>query len=356
MGVCCLDEPGSWADTLEQAGIFIATLNRKPGFHPLLGRQVAEVARQYGATILHCHHYSPFVYGALAALWRPLRVIFTEHGRLADAPPSRKRRIANRVWARIPSAVFSVSDDLRSHMIAEGFSKNRVAVIRNGIDPLIVPTEDARRKARASLGLDDDQCALGAVGRLDPVKSLDTLLAAVSVLGGRLPRLRVFAIGEGTERSRLERLAAERGLEDRVRFMGHREDVRQLLPGLDLYVNTSSFEGISLTILEAMAAEVAVIATAVGGTPEVVVNRTTGLLVPPRDSDALAAAIEELVASAAQRNEFGAAGRRRVEEFFTISRMVDEYAAVYENLGAAVTETGPRSAFASVTPQDSYRA
>ena len=152
------------------------------------------------------------------------------------------------------------------------------------------------------------------------------------------------------------RLAAERGLEDRVRFMGHREDVRQLLPGLDLYVNTSSFEGISLTILEAMAAEVAVIATAVGGTPEVVVNRTTGLLVPPRDSDALAAAIEELVASAAQRNEFGAAGRRRVEEFFTISRMVDEYAAVYENLGAAVTETGPRSAFASVTPQDSYRA
>src|SRR5262245_35405343 len=93
MAVCCLDDQGAWADDLRSQGIAVEGLNRASGFRPTLGGAIAGAARRHAATIIHCHHYSPFVYGSLASLWRPnLRVVFTEHGRLSDAPPSTKRR------------------------------------------------------------------------------------------------------------------------------------------------------------------------------------------------------------------------------------------------------------------------
>ena len=122
MAVCCLDEKGAWASELESVGVEVHELKRASGFRPSLGRAVARVARSHGADVIHCHHYSPFVYGALSRVWRPRsRVVFTEHGRLSDAKPSRKRRAVNQLFARVPSAVFTVSGDLRQHLVEEGF-------------------------------------------------------------------------------------------------------------------------------------------------------------------------------------------------------------------------------------------
>ena len=114
MVVCCLDEPGDWASEVTSRGVPVVALNRRPGFHPSLGAQVARLAADHGAEIIHCHHYSPFVYGRIASIVnRRLRLVFTEHGRLSDAPPTMKRRIANAVVGRLPAAMFAVSANLK---------------------------------------------------------------------------------------------------------------------------------------------------------------------------------------------------------------------------------------------------
>ena len=333
MHVCCLDAPGVWAEELTARGISVTAVGRRPGFSPGVGRQIARIAAMHGATVLHCHQYSPFVYGALARLWRPMDVVFTEHGRFSDAPPSMKRHVANRLLSRFPSRVFSVSDDLRTHLTSEGFPERQVQVILNGILMGPTPAPAARREARMRLGLEPEHFVIGSVARLDPVKDFGTLVRAFDDVHRVLPHARLVIIGDGPERGTVVDEIARTGLTDSVILTGHRQDVPSLLPALDIYANSSIFEGVSLTILEAMAAAVPVVATRVGGTPEVVVDGETGRLVPARDVRSMAAALLSIAADAGTAARMAASGRRRVERHFSIERMVDQYAAVYRDSG-----------------------
>jgi glycosyltransferase involved in cell wall biosynthesis len=329
MAVCCLDEPGAWASELTEMRIPVTSLGRERGFNPELGRRIAALAREQGANVLHCHHYSPFVYGAVARLWQPLRVVFTEHGRAHDGPPSWKRKVANQVFGRLPASIHAVSKDLKQHLVKEGFTSDRIDVIYNGIDPGVPPTRAQRDAARAALGCAHSELLIGAVGRLDPVKDLPTLLEAFETVASAHGTARLVLIGEGPERARLERLIDERDLGERVTLAGYRRDVRALLPALDVYVNSSIFEGVSLTILEAMAAGLPVVATSVGGTPEVVSDGVTGRLVPARQPTALADAISTILSNRTMASSLASHGRIRLEQRFSLGQMVQSYAAVY---------------------------
>jgi glycosyltransferase involved in cell wall biosynthesis len=258
-------------------------------------------------------------------------LIFTEHGRLSDAPPSAKRRIANRLLGTLPHRVFAVSEDVKQHLVAEGFRERAVGVIYNGIDVAAAPDVEARARARRQLSVPETALVVGTIARLDPVKDLGALIRAAADIARKLDVV-VVIFGDGPERERLERLSIDSGLNGRVRLLGHRDDARERIVGCDVYVNSSVSEGVSLTILEAMAASLPIIATRVGGTPEVV-DQTCGRLVPARSLPALVEALEELAADATLRRRLGAAARRRVETRFTIERMVDAYRAVYLDLG-----------------------
>lgn len=328
MAVCCLDDEGSWGEQLRSEHVSVAALRRTPGFRPALGRQIARFAADCNAQVLHCHHYSPFVYGCVARLWRPhLRVVFTEHGRLSDAPPSRKRQTANRLLSRAQGDIVAVSEDLKQHMVAEGFPENRVRVIHNGIDVASPATREGRACARRRLAVSEETFVIGTVARLDPVKDLPVLIQATAALSNRLPVL-LLIIGDGSERRRLEGIAGDLDAHGHVRFLGHREDARDVLAACDAYANSSISEGVSLTILEAMAAGLPIVATRVGGTPEVV-DDSCSVLVRPRDPAALAAALHGLAVDRANRERLGAAARARVEARFTIERMVGEYREAY---------------------------
>lgn len=347
MAVCCLDGAGAWATELTSRGIDVVALNRQPGFRPSLGARLAEVAARYRAEVLHCHHYSPFVYGSLAALGRtPLHVVYTEHGRLSDGPPSTKRKIANQIFGRLPAQIYTVSDDLKRHLSAEGFSSDRVGVIYNGIDPQDPPSLAERNRARRTLQLPPDAFVVGSVGRLDRVKDVETLLDALVRVRVRRPDAVLVVVGDGPERHRLQAIARHYELGDTVRFTGHRDDVRQLLPAFDVFANSSISEGVSLTILEAMAAALPVIATRVGGTPEVVDEGVTGVLVPARLPGPLAHAIHHLAHQPARRQSLGAEGRRRVESQFGLDQMIGQYVAVYESLLDGCHARLPRMAVA----------
>jgi len=338
VAVCCLDEPGAWASELTEAGIPVVALHRKPGFRPSLALQIAGVAARFNAGIIHCHHYSPFVYGQLATLRsRGLRVVFTEHGRLSDAPPSAKRRLANRFIARLPGAFYAVSEDVRRHVMAEGFQAGRVGVIYNGIEPGVMPGPAERDESRRAMSMTDEAFVIGAVGRLDRVKDLGTLIDAFVIVRQRMPLARLVIVGGGLERLRLEQRVAQSGVQRAVTFTGHRDDVRKLLPGFDVFVNSSISEGVSLTILEAMASGVPVVATRVGGTPEVIEDDVNGVLVSPRNPWELAAAIVEIASDRDRAAAIAAAGRTRVETAFTSDGMIARYAHVYDSLQSVHT-------------------
>jgi glycosyltransferase involved in cell wall biosynthesis len=333
MAVCCLDDEGAWAGELKARDIPVNALHRANGFRPALGRAVANAARKHGALLIHCHHYSPFVYGCLARLWQPkCRVIFTEHGRLDDAPPSSKRRMANRTLKRMPEEVFAVSEDLRRHLIAEGFAQSSVEVIYNGIDVGRLPDTSDRRRIRRGLGVDDDVLMVGTIARLDRVKDLGTLIRATAALDPER-RVVLIVVGDGPERTPLEKLAVDLTATHRVRFLGHRADARDLLAGCDVYANTSISEGISLTILEAMAAGLPVVATAVGGTPEII-DATCGRLVKAGDPAAVTTALRDLAIRPDVREALGRAARLRVEARFTLDRMIRAYRDAYYRVAA----------------------
>jgi hypothetical protein len=181
--------------------------------------------------VLHAHQYTPFAYAALAKLLRPkLHLVFTEHGRLADAPPSPRRRIANAFFGRIPGRFFAVSDELRRFLESEGFPAGRFEVLPNGIDLGAVPSPAARARARETLTAREDELLVGTAARLDPVKGLDVRLRRSPSMRTRQPLARPRN-GLGTDRRRA-------ALSDRSRSgrlcrasVGHRADVRDLLAG-----------------------------------------------------------------------------------------------------------------------------
>jgi glycosyltransferase involved in cell wall biosynthesis len=327
--VCCLDEPGAWATELGALNVPVIPLQRQPGFHPSLAGRLARLMKAHRIDIVHCHHYSPYVYGLLASMLRPgVRLVFTEHGKLSDHGPSRKRRLVNPLLSRWPARVCAVSADLKQHMVSEGFPPHRIDVLYNGIDPGLRPTRADKRAARAALGIPDDAFLIGTAGRLDPVKNLNIFIEAHAIVAARNPLVRAAIIGDGPERRRLEAKAAQIGAVNPVVFTGYRQDVRALMAAFDVYVNCSVYEGVSLTILEAMAAGLPVIASPAGGNPEVVIEPETGLLIPAR-ARSIAEGLHALLHDPRRRRVMGDAGRWRVIRHFSIARMVDDYARAY---------------------------
>ena len=325
--VCCLDEKGALAAELEQVGIPVVTLARQPGFHPGLARQVAEVIRSHEIEVIHCHQYSPYVYGLMASLITRVRLVYTEHGRLSSVP-TKKRRLINPLLAMLPGQLCAVSEDLRRHMVREGFPGRHIRVVHNGIDPGERTTSARRGAIRASLGISADVFVTGTAGRLVAVKNMPVMLQAHAVLLERLPSARLLIVGDGPERAALEQQASALGIGGAVTFTGYRSDVRELMAAFDVYLNSSLYEGVSLTILEAMASAMPVIASPVGGNPEVVIDQETGYLIPSRPQ-AIADALARLAADGRLRRTLGDAGRFRMIQHFSIARMVDEYASLY---------------------------
>jgi len=327
MAVCCIDDAGAWAPELRANDIPVSAIRRRPGFSLPTAWAIAAAAERHAATVIHAHHYSPFVYSCVAQIRRRIPLVFTEHGRLSDAGPSPKRGLANRLLKRVPERVFAVSGELADHLANEGFAREQVGVIYNGIEPGNSANPDTRTRLRGHLAVSENTFVIGTVARLDMVKDLGTLLHATAQVARERP-VALVIVGDGPERRALEAAATGFNLARSVHFLGRRDDARDWLWACDAYANSSISEGVSLTILEAMAAGLPVVATRVGGTPEVV-DGTCGRLVPSRDPAALGAALLDFARDPSLRVALGRSARQRLESRFTIDRMVREYRDVY---------------------------
>jgi glycosyltransferase involved in cell wall biosynthesis len=252
------------------------------------------------------------------------------------------------VTGRVAAGYVAVSDAVRRHHLAAFGVRAPVEVIHNALDPApFAPDPALRRAARARLGIAPDQPLVGTVGNLFPgKKGYEVLLEAVPEVVRRHPGAVFLAVGRdvGGLRARLEARAAELGVAHAFRCLGAQDDVPALLNALDLFVSPSRREGFPFVLLEAMSAALPVVATRVGGSPELVEDGRTGILAPPGDPGALAAFVCALLADPARARELGRAGRERVLARFTAPRMVARYQAVFEAAVAAAPEPAPAAA------------
>lgn len=238
------------------------------------------------------------------------------------------RQLDRRV-TRDATCVIAVSSAVRDQLLREGVSEARVQVIFNGIDLSACDhtTLDEPLPWPESW---NGRFLVGCVGGLFPAKGHADLLRAMVTVIRSQPNIRLAIVGEGPERASLERLIAELGIEHRVLLCGFRRDVTALLPHVDLYVHPSLHESFGVSILEAMAARKAVIATRTGGIPEIVVHRETGIVIPPKDISALSESILKLVSMPQRVRQMGDRGRRHVEQRFDVRATAEAHQAIYE--------------------------
>jgi sugar transferase (PEP-CTERM/EpsH1 system associated) len=263
-------------------------------------------------------------------------VVHGEHGRDASDPEgkNRVRRGLRRLYSPLVTEFVTVSRDLARWLVEDvRVPARKVTHICNGVDtdrfrPADASVADAREAARRALGVAPGPTLVGTVGRLDPVKDHVGLIRAFADgLSGKHAVLAI--VGDGPTRGQLESLVRELSLGDRVRLVGEHEDVPLLLRGLDVFVLPSIGEGISNAILEAMASGLPVVATRVGGNPELVDDGVTGRLIPARSTDALVEAIRAYVDDPARARRHGAAARERALREFSLDGMLARYTDLY---------------------------
>jgi len=329
VSVICYDAAGDLQSRLGAADIPVHVLRRRPGVDVRYPFRLARLLREIEADILHAHNDTALFYGGLAAFLGRVSLVYTEHDRVF--PGRAAVRVLNFALAGSARQVVSVSEELRRRLAAfEHIEGDRVRVIPNGVPftPTVRPVDRVRR----SWDVPEDAAVVGVVAGLKPVKNHALLLEAAADLVPRFPGLVLVFAGDGPLRSELERRARGLGLGDRLRLLGFRSDLSEVYAGFDLVALPSSSEGMPLTVIEAMAAARPVVASNVGGVPEVVVDGVTGIVVPAGDREALAEALAALLADPERRRAMGAAGRRRYEERFTLERMAEAYAGVYRRI------------------------
>ncbi|HWN82076.1 MAG TPA: glycosyltransferase [Candidatus Udaeobacter sp.] len=315
---------GYVADELARRGLPQTQFRIRRALDPGLVMALARHLRQAEVDLVHAHEFTMNVYGAAAAWMARVPAILTVHGRGYYAEAGR-RLLALRLAARSGAIVVAVSSDIQRFLGSE-VGIPGVRLVPNGID-LARPASGDRARGRQALGIGPEAIVIGNIGNLYPVKGHRVLLAALAELG---PEVHVAIAGRGKEAEPLRALAAELGIAARVHFLGYRDDTPDLLAAWDIYALPSLFEGQSLALIEAMAARLPIVATAVGGNPEVLgPKEVTGLYAPPEDPTALAAELRRLIADPALRARLGAAALERARTEFSLAAMLERYRALY---------------------------
>lgn len=318
-------------DELRQAGVRYVSLNRTRRFDLRAWWKLLRLLRKERIDVVHAHLFGSNAAGSvLGRLARVPVVIAHEHTWSFEGAPLRKV-VDRQVVGRLADRIIAVSEADRRKMIEiERIPSDRISVIPNGIPPLRHDDADIRQE----LGIPADAPVVGVVAVVRPQKRLDRLVRAAALLRTEFPSLRVLVAGDGSpaEFHRVRALIEELGVGDVVVMLGERSDVSAILRALDVGVLSSDFEGLPLAVIEYMAAGVPVVATAVGGLPELVDDGETGLLVRDLSPEGLAAAIATLLRDRVLARRLGERGREVQQERFSLAATVENVSRLYEEL------------------------
>jgi sugar transferase (PEP-CTERM/EpsH1 system associated) len=347
--ICCIKSSGPMAQRITRRDIQIIELKKK-GRDYFLPLKLMNLIRRINPDIVHTRNWSAIDGVIGAKLAGVVHIIHGEHGREANDPTGKNqvRKKVRRLLNPWISRFVTVSAELRNWLVHDvGVPDWKVVQIINGVDTnRFCPPQD-KAAAKTKAGLPPDSFVIGSVGRLDSVKDYTTLIRAfASVLNGQTGltgltgKTVLMIIGSGPEERKLKLLAEELGVADKTVFLGERIDIPELLQSIDVFVLPSIAEGISNTILEAMACGLPVIATNVGGNPELIQDNHSGFLFIPGDHKGLANALFFYCLNNSVLREHGIQGRKRAEERLSLSAMVKKYEELYELLPGSLACSG----------------
>lgn len=330
VSVVCLERPGELAGGVERAGARVYCVNKRPGLRLGTVGQLRKLFEDIRPDVVHTHQIGALFYAGPAARRAGVPVVVhTEHGKHYDNAPLRRRLMAR--WAaRYAQRYFCVSADIAAAVLSRRIAPAwKIEVVANGIDTARYAQSSDASALRETLGIPLEAPVVGTVGRLAEVKRQDVLLRAFARLHGAC---HLVIVGDGPMRPALQRLATELEISERVHFAGYQETPERFFHVMDVFALTSRSEGMPLAVLEAWAAGVPVVASRVGGLPELIEEGVNGLMFEAGDDPTLAIHLEHLLLDLEQARALGAAGRQTVRSQFDVSVMAQRYQERYLEL------------------------
>ncbi|MFT7096826.1 MAG: glycosyltransferase involved in cell wall biosynthesis [Glaciecola sp.] len=330
MSIFCIEEPlGPWGQDLQKTGIKVSTFARADGFDTSLISALRKHIKKYNINIVHCHQYTPWVYGTLAVFGLSTKVIFTEHGRFYPDSSGWKRRIVNPLLAMMTHKLTTISNATRQALVNYEFLKtDKIDVIYNGIKGLEFD-ENAALDIRNKLKIQASDIVFGTIARLDPIKNHNMMLRAFADVTKKNPRTKLIIVGDGELMPTLKSLIQALDIEDRVMLTGYIPYPKDYLGIFDIFLLSSLSEGTSMTLLEAMSLAKPCIVTDAGGNKEIVTHGETGLVT---DNDNMLQFSDAMLALANDKDttqKYGKNARVVFEQKFDASHMAEEYANIY---------------------------
>lgn len=328
--ILCLFRPGWIQECSESRGVrtYVIPTHGMVDWRWLI--RARALLQEEQVDLIHAHEFDANVQGTMVAMILGIPVIATVHGKNYFGEKLR-RRFAYR-WVSRRATMVTVSENLRQFIFEKvGILSGQVKVIYNGVDELPAFDRAEVDVCRKELGLPEDDQLVGVVGNLYSIKGHQYLIDGIPAVLEQCPKTSFLFAGRGQLETQLRLQVHRLGLDKRVHFLGLRQDIPRILALLDVFVLPSLSEGLSMAILEAMMARKPVVATKIGGNPELVLDGETGVLVPPRNSQALARGMLSVLTNRALAHQLGENGRRRAEEQFSLQTMVKAYEALYKD-------------------------
>ncbi|NOY84208.1 MAG: glycosyltransferase [Nitrospirae bacterium] len=310
----------------------VISLNKKGGNNPILIYKICLLLKKIGADIVQTHNWGTAFEGILGAkLARVPAIIHAERGTIED---KRHNIILQRFLWSFPNQILSVSQAHRQKMTdLVGFPHEQIRAIVNGVDTdLFFPNPEIKKEIRKKLGLKKDSFCIGTVGSLRPVKNQLLLINACKTILHNFENVEVMIVGEGPLKAQLKQEVKTLGFSEKIHFAGGQTNIPEILNALDVFVLPSLSEGMPNAVLEAMACGIPVIATSVGGVPEVIEDGKNGMLISSGDEEALILSLGEVIQDQEKRLSFGIEAQRRAKTYFSLKNMVSEYQMFYESL------------------------
>ena len=331
MSIFCIESPiGPWGEELERQGVSITSTQRQPGFDLALVREIRRYIKKKKIDIVHCHQYTPWVYGAAAALFTNANVIFTEHGRFYPDTSSWKRKMVNPFFVAITDKITSISQATKHALVEYEFiPESKIETIYNGIRPLHYNAQSIK-PIRDTLKIPEDHKILGTIARFDPIKNHKMMLFAFSLVLSEHPNTTLVIVGDGEERENIERIIEDLNLDSNVVLTGYQSKPVEYLALMDIFLLSSLSEGTSMTLLEAMSLSKPCIVTDAGGNAEIVIDGETGIVTPNDNAEQFANAVNTLLSQGYATLSINA--KKRFDAYFSDAKMNMQFNDLYMGL------------------------
>ena len=334
--IVCLTNAGEFAEKIHGGNSNLIELHKKDGNDWGLPFKLRRVFKNNGIDIVHLRGWPTLIEGIIGAkLAGVKKIIYGFHGKTIQdiSTRNRKRQFAEMIAVRFIDRVVTLSEIMAADYAQYAkIPTSKIQVIYNGVDTEKFNNKSNIKKIRKELAINEDDFVIGSVGRLDPVKDFPTLIKAFSLFCMDIGCSKLIIVGEGPERTALEKLAKDVAVEEKTIFTGYRNDIDKLMQAMNIYVQTSLYEGFSNTIVEAMAAGLPVVATDVGGNSVLIKSRTGNILIEPANPTLLSSTLLKLTRNKTTMSQIARENRKTTEREFSITEMVNRYHNSYSNI------------------------